>query len=370
MDYNNMILNMERNTISIYYDPNFVTNHNSGHGSIECGSRVKIKINKYRRKGFRIVYPNPKPIYTNFLQKLHSNNPIIKYLSTVSFKQNFMEKLFHKKPKNKLIRNCHICTIETASIICPICKTKYDKNKFFKYAHLIDKTISESDTTYITDTSYETVKNAVSLVCQMMEDVKYGKTKHGFAIIRPPGHHACYNKSEGYCLINNTAIATEYGLFLGFRKIFIFDFDAQHGNGIQKIFYQNKNVFYCSIHTKETYPFTGNPDEIGEGDGKGYNLNIIVPKNIDDHTYLDIYRSEVLTQIIKFNPDLILVSAGFNGLATDPLQIMNLTPECYGEIIKSLAQLTKPVCLVLEGGYDIVNLPLCYNICLNMLMKN
>jgi acetoin utilization deacetylase AcuC-like enzyme len=361
---------METNTVTIYYDPKSIKNHNPNHGSLECGSRTKIDIFKYFDKGYKITFPHQKSVYLKFLEKIHGNNPVIKYLLSVSFKQNILQKVLRIKPKSMLSRNCHGCTMVTTNDVCPVCNTIGSNDNFFKYIHLIDKNISDSDTTYITHTSYRAIMNAISLVCQMMEDVKSRITKHGFALIRPPGHHACNDMSGGFCLVNNIAIAAEYALHLGFSKIFIFDFDAHHGNGTQQIFYDRNNVFYCSMHTMDAYPKSGRPDDFGIGNGYGFNLNIIVPKNVDDQTYLDIYKSDVVPEIIKFNPDIILISAGFDGLASDPMAIMNLSPKCYGEIIKILVAHRMPICMILEGGYNKLELLKCFDICLEELSKN
>ena len=154
------------------------------------------------------------------------------------------------------------------------------------------------------------------------------------------------------------------------KKIFIFDFDAHHGNGTQEIFYHTNKVFYSSIHTLDFYPKTGLESEIGLADGMGCNLNVIVPRNIDVISYLYFFENKILAQIDNYKPDLILVSAGFDGLLTDPMKIMNLTPECYGMIVKKLVFFGIPVCLILEGGYNLQDLPICFDICLKELASN
>lgn len=361
---------MQYNKNGLYYDPNLVTNHNSGFGCLERGSRVNINFTQYVEKGFHLCLPQNNPDYLKILEKIHKNNPLVKYLTSESFTPNFFEKIFGIKPKSLTFRNCHGCTIATDDFICPICNTVNNDEKFYKYAHRIDPNISDSDTTYITHTSYLAIKNSVSLVCQMALDVSKKLIYNAFAVVRPPGHHASNDKSEGFCLVNNIAICAEYALTLGFNRIFIFDFDAHHGNGTQKIFYSTNKVFYSSMHTIEAYPKTGLVEEIGIYDGEGYNLNVIVTKGIATPEYLDIYRSKILPKISIYNPDLILVSAGFDGLQSDPMQIMNLTPECYGDIVKSLVSLNIPLCMVLEGGYNVSDLEKCIDVCLNELSND
>jgi acetoin utilization deacetylase AcuC-like enzyme len=270
--------------------------------------------------------------------------------------------MFFMNAPNISDRNCHGCTMRTSATVCPACRTKYDITRFYKYIHLVDTNVVDSDTTYFTETTYIAIKNAVTLVCQMVDS-----KKNGFAVIRPPGHHASANKSEGFCIVNNIAIAAKYALTQGFKKIFIFDFDAHHGNGTQNIFYNKSEVFYCSIHTALAYPKTGNENEFGVGEGYGYNYNIIVPKGVKTAEYFRVFYERVIPVVSRYEPDLILVSAGFDGLSTDPMKIMDLDPSCYGLITKALVEVGVPVMMMLEGGYDLKNIDECIKICANEL---
>lgn len=345
---------MQINIVSIYSDPEAVYSHDPNFGNMECGQRVNINRMLYAKNGYRIVCPKPKSIYFKVLEQVHGKNPLLKMLRLNNLVKN-------------ATRNCHACTTETTDEICQICQTKFVSQYHFKYAFTLDTNIIDSDTTYVTPATLLTVKNAVSLVCQMIDDLVSKKTNHGFAIVRPPGHHACHNKSGGFCIVNNVAVAAEYAIKLGCNRVFIFDFDAHHGDGTQKIFYQRKDVFYCSMHTNSFYPTTGSPSEMGDWPGYCHNLNILVPKDVDDKTYLEIFRSNVLMTIAAFKPDIILVSAGFDGLATDPMKIMKLTVNCYGKMIDNLMQFNVPIGLILEGGYNLEELSKCYDICLKSL---
>lgn len=342
-----------QNIVSIYSDPYAVYNHDPNFGNMECGMRVNINRAYYAKNGYRIVCPKPKAIYFKILKSIHGKNPLWKLLKLVK--------------SDRSVRNCHGCTIETNEEICPICQTKYDPLRYFRYAFTLDANISDSDTTYVTPTSLQTIKNAISLVCQMVDDVFSKKTNHGFAIIRPPGHHASCEKSGGFCLVNNITIGAEYATRLGFKKVFIFDFDAHHGDGTQKIFYHRKDIFYCSMHTINAYPKTGLADEMGRWPGVCHNLNIIVPNGVNDEVYLDLFRSNVLITIQAYKPEIILVSAGFDGLENDPMHIMKLTIGCYEKIVQELVKFGIPICLVLEGGYHVEELMKCYEVCLNSL---
>ena len=351
------------NKVSVYYDTTLVQKHNPDFGNIECGDRVDVNTEYYKEKNIRVV-PFKKSKSSNILLKnINSKNKIFQYLSNNNC-LNWISKIFGKKNYK---RNCHGCTTLIDSDECIVCNTQYKKSNYYTYASNIDKNIIDSDTTYITDTTYDAIVVSTNLILRMIKDVYNGNTKNGFAIVRPPGHHASYTKSEGFCIVNNIALCAEGALMLGFKKIFIFDFDAHHGNGTQEIFYHSSKVFYCSMHTLEFYPKTGTVDERGEGDGLGYNLNIIVQKGIDTLDYLNCFRKNVLPAIRNYQPDLILVSAGFDGLYTDPMKIMNLSGECYGVLTIELTQFNVPVCMILEGGYDVQNLSRCYSICIDKL---
>ena len=359
-----------RKKVSIYYDPDSISNHNPDFGTLECGARTALDIPAYDHQGYTVVYPERKAAYFKIMADLHTANPTFQYLIHTPLRPNFLQRVFKIKPKSRAVRNCHKCTTQTDKEICAVCGVHRDESNFYKYVHSVDPTISDSDTTYITDTTDIAVKNACSLVCQMIDDIAWKKTSHGFAIVRPPGHHACHNKSQGFCIVNNIAICALYAKIMGYHRIFIFDFDAHHGNGTQEIFYRRRDVYYCSMHTDSAYPRSGLPEERGAGNGLGCNLNIIVPKGIGGDAYLDIYKSKVLPEIAQYKPELILVSAGFDGLATDPMAIMKLTPTCYGEIIALLTQFDIPIGMVLEGGYDRNQLATCYDICLASLRSD
>ncbi|CAH6421055.1 Histone deacetylase [uncultured virus] len=203
----------------------------------------------------------------------------------------------------------------------------------------------------------------------MVDGLRAKTVDHGFAFVRPPGHHAHCHKSWGFCLVNNLAVGVKYALTRGFNRVFVFDIDAHHGDGTQSIFYQDPNVFYCSIHTAESFPKTGLPEEQGEGEGFGFNLNCVVPKGVSANAYLEVFHDQVRPAIEAYKPDLVLVSAGFDGLDTDPMQIMKLEPATYGTIVAALKEVSQaPVGLVLEGGYDVSRLNHCYHACISSLL--
>ncbi len=179
-----------------------------------------------------------------------------------------------------------------------------------------------------------------------------------FAIIRPPGHHAFRNTGSGFCIFNNIALSAEYAMLkYGVEKIAIVDFDAHHGNGTQDIFYKDSNIFYISFHQYPHYPGTGNSDEIGCGEGTGFNLNFPFASHTDETDYLIAIRDIVIPVMERFRPGLFLVSAGYDSHFLDPLSSLNLTEESYYKIMYIISYLSHKysegrVGILLEGGYD------------------
>lgn len=350
-------------SLIVYYDDHLSKYHLASHSSLECEQRVQFK----NLSRFTQCVKPFKPIYQSVMHQIHGTNPVYDYVQTNSAKPNFFQKLFKIKPAN-LKWTCYKCTMLVTSDECSMCKTKYSADKFLTYAHLVDNKISDSDTTFVTTDTIDAIRLSISAVCGMIEDFRDGTTTNGFAIVRPPGHHASCDKSEGFCIVNNIAVCATYATKLGYKKIFIFDFDAHHGNGTQKIFYRKPNVYYASMHTIEFYPRTGTEIERGGGDGFGFNLNVIVKKKVSTAEYLQIFREKILPEIISYAPSLILVSAGFDGLSTDPMQIMDLTLDCYTEIISDLKKFKVPIGMVLEGGYNLDLLEGCVTGCMDALL--
>ena len=343
---------------TLYVDPDLERLHNPNNGSLENGQRVKIDLSKYHF--CNIVYPQRSSKYFNLVKNSNDNNPVINYLLK-HFDTSVIKRIFGFR-FNLAFRNCHGCTTYINSLICPVCKTRISKKRYYKYAYLIDNTIADFDTTYITTSTLAAVKSSVSMVCKMIDDILKNKTLCGFAIVRPPGHHASFNKSEGFCIVNNIAIAANYYLSINKSdRIFILDIDAHHGNGTQDIFYESSNVYYCSIHSRNTFPNTGSCFEKGKGQGEGFNLNITVENGIDHNDYLNIIEYTVVPVIKNYDPNLILLSMGFDGLSTDPMKLMNLLPITYGSIVRTMKSFNKPVGIVLEGGYDLDNLQKCFD---------
>lgn len=174
-----------------------------------------------------------------------------------------------------------------------------------------------------------------------------------YALTRPPGHHAERSMMGGYCYFNNIAVAAEYLLGNGAKKVAIFDFDLHHGNGTQDIFYRRPEVLFVSIHAspKIKFPyFSGYKDEQGQGEGLGYNFNFPLPQGVGDEEYHTVVK-EALKILKHYNPDYLLVSAGFDTHEKDPIGALKLTTPYYRELGRVIASLGYPILTVQEGGY-------------------
>jgi acetoin utilization deacetylase AcuC-like enzyme len=212
--------------------------------------------------------------------------------------------------------------------------------------------------------SYDAALHAVGSVLVLIDSLFSGQIQNGFAFVRPPGHHAEPGKAMGFCLFNNVAIGGAYALEKHkLDRVSIIDFDVHHGNGTQEAFYTRKDVLYISTHQFPLYPGTGDFPEVGAGTGEGYTVNIPLMAGADDHAYNLVYESIIGPICEAYKPQLMLVSAGFDAYTEDPLAGMNVTPEGFAGIAKTLHSLANKHCdgkiiFVLEGGYHLLGLQL------------
>jgi acetoin utilization deacetylase AcuC-like enzyme len=203
--------------------------------------------------------------------------------------------------------------------------------------------------TYITRRSYDAALHAAGAAIAAIEQSLKGE--HCFALVRPPGHHAEYNRAMGFCLINNVAIAAKKAL-LQANRIAIVDWDVHHGNGTQHSFYGTDQVLYCSIHQEHMFPYTGTIQESGTGDGKGYTINAPLPAGSAIGDYYHVFAEIFGPSIERFSPDALIVSAGQDILFDDPLGSMKIFPQDFGILTRMLVRAAGiPLALVLEGGY-------------------
>ncbi len=218
--------------------------------------------------------------------------------------------------------------------------------------------------TYVSPGTCKAAKAAVGGVLKAVDKVLNGEWNFAFVITRPPGHHAGRRgkaltaPTQGFCIFNNVAVGAVYALEKGLRRIAIVDIDVHHGNGTQEIFYNTSNVLYISTHQDPLtlYPGTGFIDEIGVGDGEGYNINMPLPPGTADDAYKEALERVIRPILDEYKPDLILVSLGFDAHKDDYLANLELTLNSYAEVFKMLKQMigiTKGVIAVLEGGYNL-----------------
>jgi len=208
--------------------------------------------------------------------------------------------------------------------------------------------------------SFDVALYAVGGTLKAVNLVMKGRFQNAFALVRPPGHHAGKYSTCGFCIFNNIAIATEYLLReFDLKRILILDIDAHHGNGTQEIFYETNKVLYISLHEDpREFPRKGFIDELGEGEGLGYNVNVPLPFRTGDHIYLKAIN-EIVTPIIKqYKPQFVLVSAGLDGHYADPVGSLSLSALCYQEVFETIFNVASEMCegklvLMLEGGYSL-----------------
>lgn len=196
----------------------------------------------------------------------------------------------------------------------------------------------------------------------LVHDIHSEKSINGFALVRPPGHHAEPDRGMGFCLYNNVAIAARYlSNALFYKRILIVDFDLHHGNGTQKAFYEDERVLYFSTHQYPYYPGTGHWSETGEGKGEGYNINLPLGGRQGNGDYLYIFEKILRPVALEFRPEFILVSAGYDIYYQDPLGTMNVTEEGFATMAAFLKNLGQECCsgklaFFLEGGYHLEGL--------------
>jgi acetoin utilization deacetylase AcuC-like enzyme len=226
---------------------------------------------------------------------------------------------------------------------------------------LSGKTAMLDPDTYISPESYDISLIAAGAAVQAAEHA-ISHHEPAFALVRPPGHHAEPDRAMGFCLYNNIAVAAAAMLARGLNRIAIVDIDVHHGNGTQAMFYDDPRVLYVSSHQYPFYPGTGAATETGDGDGRGFTVNIPMEAGSDDADYELVYRVLVAPILEEFRPALILVSAGYDAHERDPLASMRVTTSGYGAIVRVLREAavrSGALALVTEGGYELTALAGC-----------
>jgi acetoin utilization deacetylase AcuC-like enzyme len=225
-----------------------------------------------------------------------------------------------------------------------------------------DDPFSYDKDTYLMKDSFATAQLAAGGCLEMADAVMAGEIDCGFAVIRPPGHHAEPGRGMGFCILNNIGITAKYlQEHYNLSRILILDFDVHHGNGTQEMFYESDQVLVISLHQQGLFPFSGTTEEIGKGQGEGYNINIPVFAQFGDQEYTFLVGRLLQGIVEQFMPQIILVSAGYDGHKDDSISSTLLTTGWFATITTMLKQYAHDCCnnqllFILEGGYNPVSL--------------
>jgi acetoin utilization deacetylase AcuC-like enzyme len=218
--------------------------------------------------------------------------------------------------------------------------------------------------TFVGETSYRAALHAAGGACEMTRALMAGQANLGFCGVRPSGHHAEPDRAMGFCLFNNVAVAAALAIReLGAQRVFVLDWDVHHGNGTAEAFRRRSDVLFASIHQSPLYPGTGALADAGSGPGEGFTINLPVPAGSEEDLWLSLLEHIVIPAAQAFEPDLVLISAGFDAHRDDPLANCRLEASSFAEmarLVRDLASgLNVPLGAVLEGGYEPTALAQC-----------
>lgn len=228
--------------------------------------------------------------------------------------------------------------------------------------------------TYVSAKSYEAAIHAAGAPLTAIDAVLRGEVDNAYCLVRPPGHHALADSAMGFCLFNNVAIAARYALEKhGLERVMIIDYDVHHGNGTQDAFYEDPRVLYFSTHQAPFYPGTGLSDERGSGSALGTTVNVPLPATTDFGPYEAVFRQVMAPIADRFDPQLLLVSAGFDAHWSDPLGQMYLSTAAFAKLNEVILNLAQSLCsgrlvMVQEGGYNIEAMAACAVTSINQLL--
>ncbi|NWK56762.1 histone deacetylase [Verrucomicrobiaceae bacterium N1E253] len=229
--------------------------------------------------------------------------------------------------------------------------------------------------TAICPESYDVAMAAVGASLSAVDAVCEGGLANAFAAVRPPGHHASQGKGMGFCIFNNVAIAARHAQKRhGMKRVAILDWDVHHGNGTQDIFYDDASVLFVSSHEEDLFPHTGSPEETGGGEGVGLTANFPVASGVGGDVLLPLWRDKIGPLVLDFNPDLIVISAGFDARVDDPVGMLALTDQDFAELTGMVCAWADACCdgrvvSILEGGYDPQGLASAVNAHVGALMQ-
>jgi len=207
--------------------------------------------------------------------------------------------------------------------------------------------------------TYEAAIYAAGGTLTAIEAVLGKQVESVFALVRPPGHHATQGQAMGFCFFNNVAIGARYAVKrYGLRRVLVIDWDEHHGNGTEQIFYSDPSVLYFSVHRDWSFPATGLADRTGQGSGEGYNINVPLPRRSGDADYEYVFRQILVPVAEAYRPELVLVSAGMDCHAKDPIGQMSVTSGGFLKLAEMACEIACDCCngalvAVLEGGYNL-----------------
>ena len=309
-------------TTGLLYDPIYLE-HDTGFGHPECSDRLAAVMQYLEKQPFfdHIAHVSPRSAESEWIQQVHT-------------------------PKY----------IERAATAC---------RKHYSHLDVLDVAISPK--------SYDIALLAAGGALELGDRVMSGALDNAFGLVRPPGHHAEHEMALGFCLFNSIAILARYLQEKhGLEKVLILDWDVHHGNGTQHTFEEDPSVFYVSLHQYPFYPGTGATFETGLGRGNGATLNCPMRAGSDDADYKQAFTDRILPEVDAFKPEMVLISAGFDAHAADPLAQINLTTGCYGWMTERMMEVADRhadgrLIAMLEGGYDLNALAHCVGTHLSVL---
>lgn len=213
--------------------------------------------------------------------------------------------------------------------------------------------------TIVSRGSYEAAIASVDAALTAVDLVAAGRAKNAFSAMRPPGHHALPDRAMGFCIFGNISIAARHAQVVhGMKRVAIVDFDVHHGNGTQHIFYDDADVLFVSMHQYPLWPMSGLPDECGIYDGEGTTLNLIAPPGMPESEQLQVFSQQAIPKVAAFQPEILLISAGFDAHRDDPLADLNMTEAGFARMTRELMDVAAECCQgrvvsLLEGGYNL-----------------
>lgn len=312
-------------TTGFLYDPVFLK-HNTGPGHPECSERLAVSIDHLQKQSWFNGLTQLKPVKADleWIRLLHDDKYISRAEATCRSGTPFLDSM--------------------------------------------DVMVSPE--------SYDIALLAAGSMLGMADQLMDKSIDNGFALLRPPGHHAERNMALGFCLFNNVAILARYlQKQHGLEKILILDWDVHHGNGTQHLFEEDPSILYISTHQYPYYPGTGAWSETGIGQGQGATLNCPMAEGSGDKEYELAFMEKILPKIDEFKPDAIIISAGFDAHQLDPLAQINLSTGFFGWMTARIMEKAEQYCegrilSALEGGYNLQMLPLCIAEHLSVLSQN